>query len=178
MARLAYARGIACAGLWALATMAGLAQSALAAPKTAALMPFEIIVEDTLEGIPIASKAERDRLELMTRALAELLRASGEYALADTAPLAAEIEKQSPFFKCNGCEADIAKKLGAAYAITGLVQKGSASAANISVAIRDVATGELVRTAGITVLEASDEGWVRGVKRLTRNRLISGEAAK
>jgi hypothetical protein len=108
----------------------------------------------------------------MTAEVSGLLSGSGRYALADVAPHAAEIDKQSPFYKCNGCETDIAKKAGAALALTGLVQKGSASAASISIAIRSVATGELVRTAGITVLENTDEGWLRGVRRLVNSRLL------
>lgn len=148
------------------------------AVEKAAVFPFEIIIEDTLEGIPMANPAEKKRLQLLTSEVVQLLTGAGVYAVADNAPLAAEIDKQSPFFKCNGCEVDIAKKLDAEFAITGLVQKGSASAANISMAVRSVATGELVRTAGITVLENTDEGWLRGVRRLVKSRLIGEGASK
>ena len=152
--------------------------TAASASDRAALFPFEIIIEDTLEGIPMANPVEKKRLQLLTTEVAQLLTSAGTYVIADNAPHAAEIEKQSPFFKCNGCEVDIAKKLDAKFAITGLVQKGSASAANISMAVRSVATGELVRTAGITVLENSDEGWLRGVRRLVKSRLIGEGDAK
>lgn len=144
---------------------------AAAAEKTA-VFPFEIIVEDTLEGIPMANPAEKKRLALLTSETIALLAGSGKYVIADTTPVKAEIDKESPFFKCNGCEVDVAKKVDAQWAVTGLVQKGSASAANISIAVRSVATGELVRTAGITVLENSDEGWLRGIRRLVRDRMI------
>lgn len=143
-----------------------------AAAEKAVVLPFEIILEDTLEGIPMVKPDEKKRLALMTAETIAQLSGSSDYIITDTAPLAKEIDDKSPFFKCNGCEADVAKKLGADVAVTGLVQKGSASAANISIAVRSVATGELVRTAGITVLENSDEGWLRGVRSLIKNRLL------
>ena len=149
--------------------------SAAAAAEKAVVLPFEIILEDTLEGIPMVRPEEKKRLEMMTAETAAQLSGPGGYLLADPTPLAKEIDDKSPFFKCNGCEADVAKKLGAEIAVTGLVQKGSASAANISIAMRSVATGELVRTAGITVLENSDEGWLRGVRSLIKNRLLPQE---
>lgn len=158
---------------WVLAVIftAGFAGAVTAADK-AVVLPFEIIIEDTLDGIPMADPAEKKRLQLLTAEVTRLLSEAGTYAVVDPAPQAAEIDKKSPFFKCNGCEADIAKALGSAFAITGLVQKGSASAANISVAVRSVASGELVRTGGITVLENTDEGWLRGVRRLVKSRVI------
>ncbi len=126
----------------------------------------------------MANPAEKKRLQLLTDEVSQMLASAGTYAIADNSSQAVEIDKKSPFFKCNGCEVDIAKKLDAAFAITGLVQKGSASAANISMAVRSVATGELVRTAGITVLENTDEGWLRGVRRLVKSRLIGEGDAK
>lgn len=161
-----------------MAVWAAMACAAAHAAERAALFPFEIIIEDTLEGIPMAVPAEKKRLQLLTQEVAQMLSEAGTYAIADNASQNAEIDKQSPFFKCNGCEVEIAKKLEAKFAITGLVQKGSASAANISMAVRDVATGELVRTAGITVLENTDEGWLRGVRRLVKSRLIGEGGAK
>lgn len=143
-----------------------------------AIFPFEIIVEDTLEGIPIAKPAEKKRLMLMTEEVVKLLSASGRYVITDNGSVAAEIDKQSPFFKCNGCEVDVAKKVDATLVLTGLVQKGSESAANISVAVRSVATGELVKTAGITVLENTDDGWIRGIRRLIKNRMIEEGSQK
>ncbi|MEQ1711387.1 MAG: DUF3280 domain-containing protein [Hyphomicrobium sp.] len=160
------------------AAVLAVSTAVVGAAEKAAVFPFEIIVEDTLEGIPMANPAEKKRLHLLTSEVVQLLTGAGVYAVADNAPLAAEIDKQSPFFKCNGCEVDIARKLDADFAITGLVQKGSASAANISMAVRSVATGELVRTAGITVLENTDEGWLRGVRRLVKSRLIGEGASK
>lgn len=162
----------------ALAVSAAMLGASANAAERAALFPFEIIVEDTLEGIPMAVPAEKKRLQLLTQDVAQMLSAAGIYAIADNVSQAAEIEKQSPFFKCNGCEVEIAKKLDAKFAITGLVQKGSATTANISVAVRNVATGELVTTAGITVLENTDEGWLRGVRRLVKSRLIGEGEAK
>lgn len=157
---------------WAGA-VAGSLSVATAADKLA-VFPFEIIIEDTMEGIPMANPAEKKRLEKITAETVQLLTESGQYRIVDNTPLAAEIDKQSPFFKCNGCDVDVAKKLDAALVLTGLVQKGSATTANISIGVRSVATGELVRTAGITVLENTDDGWVRGVRRLVKSRLIDG----
>lgn len=148
------------------------------AEETLAVLPFEIIVEDTLEGIPIAKPAEKKRLQLVTAEVVQLAAASGRYKVADTTPVAADIEKESPFFKCNGCEVEVAKKVNAGVVLTGLVQKGSETTASISFALRSVATGELVRTGGITVLENSDEAWIRGIRRLVKSRLLGEDATK
>ena len=161
-----------------LVTAAHSAAAAAEPPQRIVVFPFEIIIEDTLVGIPMAQPADVKRLALLTAEIREMLKASGKYEVVDTTPIAAEIEKMSPFFKCNACETELAKKVGATLTLTGLVQKGSASAANITFGMRDVATDAFVRTGGITVLESSDEGWLRGLRRVVKSRLTEEGAGK
>ncbi|MEL7049180.1 MAG: DUF2380 domain-containing protein, partial [Pseudomonadota bacterium] len=75
-------------------------------------------------------------------------------------------------FKCNGCDADLAKKVNATQAITGTVQKSSATLMNISIFVRDVASGEIVNSMAVSVRQNTDAGWLRGVRWLVRNRLV------
>jgi hypothetical protein len=137
----------------------------------AAVFDFDLI-DTSQEG---ASGAMRDdearRLALMGEALRRML---GERGLAavDLAPARARIDKARPVARCNGCDLDLARELGADLAVTGFVQKVSNLILNINVAIRDARTGAIVRAGSVDIRGNTDESWSRGISYLVRNRLF------
>jgi hypothetical protein len=95
------------------------------------------------------------------------------YELVDSAPVADEVAKRRPLRDCNGCELDLAKRLGANLAAFGWVQKVSNLILNINLQIRDVATGRLVQAASTDIRGNTDESWEHGIRYLIKNRLFA-----
>jgi len=162
-----------------------LVASAQAAPARAGqaaatvVLPFDMLVEAfSPEEIPMPKPAEKKRLSVLGAEVKRMLGESGRYQILDETPLAKEIDDKSPFYKCNGCEVDIAKKLDGTLVVTGLVQKSTESMLNISLYMRRVSDGEAVATVAASVMENTDEGWIRGVRRAIKSRLLNEDTRK
>ena len=94
----------------ALAILAGTLPGTPAAARPYQAAVFDIELLDTSQEAGAGERADQTRrLQLVSEELRKLLAASGQIALVNLAPKAAEIEKQSPLFKCNGCDEDLAK---------------------------------------------------------------------
>lgn len=157
---------------------------ATAGPK-AAVMPLDF-VDQTAEGAltadplmvlatPKASPAEVKRLALAGDVLTRLLGERFGYEFVDLAPLASEIKQAAPFHKCDGCEADIARKAGAAVAVSGNVQKITLMIINLNLVLRDAASGEVKLSATVPLRDNSDDGWLRGVRRAVEEMQLAAK---
>jgi hypothetical protein len=154
----------------ALVTLA--ATSAVAQdPITTAVFDLELI-DTSLEGeIKGKNAAESARLRMASDRLRRELVATGAYVLVDRTPAASAVKAAGFLHGCNGCEADIARELGAEIAMTGTVQKVSNLILNINVFVTDVATRKRIGAASVDIRGNTDESWARGVSYLVRNRL-------
>lgn len=150
---------------------AALASPAVAAPKVA-VMPFEIR-DAEIQGDPFAMPKEDDlaRLKIVAEELKSLMQKSGRYDVIDLSAYAADIEKASPFYKCNGCEVDVAKKIGADVVVTGFVDKVSDALMSLQVFERNAASGELQKAGSAEIRGNTDELWLHGIRYLWKNRL-------
>lgn len=139
---------------------------------TVAVFDFELL-DTSLEGEEFGAKtAESERLVLISDLLRKMLSESGRYVPVDTAPAQAEIEAAGYLRSCNGCDAKIARSLGAERALTGLVQKVSNLILNINLYLRDAESGELLQVMSADIRGNTDKSWSRGVSWLVRNRLL------
>lgn len=156
-----------------LPSLWGVAEAAPA--RKAAVFPFEVpdVIEQG-EFLPKPSK-EGPKIALATDELRKLLAASGRYEVIDLAALATEIKAAQPLHKCNGCEADLAKNAGADVLVVGLVEKASDVLLNMTIEIRDVASGKAERVGSIVVQGNTDDMWLRSVRWLCKNWLLSEE---
>jgi len=149
--------------------------TALAAPK-AIIFPFDLIDQSQQFEIGVMPKGidpeEKRRLGIITEELTKLIKESGRYDVVDPAPIAAEIEEKSPVWKCNGCEDDLAKKVGAQFAFIGTVRKASDVLFTVSVYIRDVAKEKVVKQASGEIYGNTDAMWLRAVRYLVAKRLF------
>jgi hypothetical protein len=129
---------------------------------------------DFLDTSPAAGSGEHGeemrRLALVTDTLRRMLSERGVAAI-DLTPARERIQKAAPLTKCNGCELDLARDLGAELAVTGLVQKVSNLILNINVAVREVGSGRTIRAGSVDIRGNTDESWLRGMSYLVRNRL-------
>ncbi len=160
--------------LWlTLALFVGLWQPAAAEPAVrAAVFDFELI-DTSLEGEMSGQRAdEQQRLKMISEQLRRQLSESGRYVVVDEAPAAQAIAEAGYLHGCNGCEADIARALGAELAITGTVQKVSNLILNINIYLRDAKSGESLGGMSADIRGNTDKSWSRGVSYLVRNRLL------
>jgi hypothetical protein len=114
---------------------------------------------------------EARRLTMVSDTLRRMLAERG-IAVVDLAPARERIGKAAPLSRCNGCDLDLSRELGAGLAVTGFVHKVSNLILSINVAIRDVRDGQTVRAGSVDIRGNTDESWSRGISYLVRNRLL------
>ena len=163
--------------LFVLALLAGLfagpvAATAVEHPTPVAVFDYELY-NVSLEGeTKGATPAEQKRLRLISDLLRRQLAESGVFVIVDTAPAATAIKAAGHLYGCNGCEAEIARSLGADFAFTGTVKKVSNLILVINLYVRDAATEKVILAFSVDVRGNTDKSWSRGVSYIVRNRLL------
>ena len=145
------------------------AAPATAAEQSVALFEFNL-VNTSLEP---TRPDETTRLAGLKQIATEEFAKRG-VALVDTAPVAADAAKVNSLHDCNGCELDLARKVGAELAAVGWVQKVSNLILNVNMQIREVESGRLVRAGSVDIRGNTDEAWRRGIVYLFQRRLYPG----
>jgi hypothetical protein len=142
-----------------------------AAETKAAVFPFDFHdAQQEGELFPQNDPEDLRRLQVAADELKSLMQKDSRYSVVDLSSKAKEIEAAAPFYKCDGCEAPIAKDAGADVAVTGYVDKLSSASLNLQVVVRDAKTGELKKTMSAAINGNTDDLWVRGVRYLWKNR--------
>ena len=163
--------------LFLIGWLLAFASAAMAAQKTA-IFPFELI-DDSQEGEANGVRADQTkRLQLITDELKKLVAENGRFEPVDLTPIMPQILEKQPLYKCNGCEDDLAKKVGATKALICTVQKVSNLILNINVYVRDVNAGKITREFSVDVRGNTDESWLRSVKYLAKNRLFGDQGQR
>lgn len=139
------------------------------ADGTIPIVVFDLeLIDRSLEGRHPDHDARR---ELTTRSLRELFARDGRFRLMDPAPAAETIDRLGPLHGCNGCEADIARSLGARYAVLSRVQKVSSLILGMEITVVDARTGDTVQLEKVSIRGDTDESWIRGVRYMFRHNL-------
>jgi hypothetical protein len=119
------------------------------------------------------NEAEHARIAMLSDYFRELLVETGRYEPVDLSPVEAELElNQQDVFRCNNCEAPMARKLGVEHSFTGAVQKLSVLVQTIIIRETDATTGEVIALYQTDIRNNTDEAWRRGLKWLVENRLM------
>lgn len=146
------------------------------ADQKAIIFPFDLIDITQQFEIGLMPKGiapeDKRRLGLISDELTKLIRKTGRYEVLDPEPIADDIEKAAPVYQCNGCEDDLAKKVGADVAFIGTVRKASDVLFTVSVYIRDVNNGQVTRQASGEIFGNTDAMWLRSVRYLVDRRLF------
>ena len=147
-----------------------------AAPATAAtkaaVFDFELI-DTSLDGASGVKPEETARVARASAQLRERLAARGQFELVDMAPRAAAA-KAANLQSCGGCDAVMARELGAKLSFTATVQKVSNLILNVNVFVRDADTGQQIGVMSVDIRGNTDESWTRGVDYLVKNQLLPG----
>ncbi len=147
--------------------------AALAAEKRkTAVFDFELI-DTSLEGeVNGVRPDESQRLAMISELLRNKLEESERYVIVDHSPAAERISDAGYLHGCNGCEARIARDLGAELAVSGTVQKVSNLILNINIYVRDAASGKRLRAMSADIRGNTDQSWSHGLKYLVKNRFL------
>jgi hypothetical protein len=145
---------------------------AQADPPKAAVFDFELL-DTSLQGeMDGPRRDEQQRLIRASEQIRKGLAESGKYTILDIAPVNAAAHAAN-LQACGGCDVDLAQKLGADLAITGVVQKVSNLILNLNIYLRDARTGRLVTSVSADFRGNTDESWQRTASYLLRNRLLA-----
>lgn len=155
--------------LFAVSLLAmAVSQAQAAEPLKAAFFGIELI-NTSLEKV---SAEEETRIANLEQQVREAMLATGRYEFVDISPVAEKADKYAHIANCNGCDSRLATELGADLAVTGEVQKVSNLILNISVYMRDAATGVMVRGGTVDIRGNTDVSWNRGMRYLLKNRVL------
>jgi hypothetical protein len=145
-------------------------RASVAAERPVAVFDFELI-DTSLDGEMNGPRAdERSRLAMISRDLRARLADSHAVRIVDIAAVDASAHAAN-LQACGGCDARFAAQVGATLAITGTVQKVSNLILNMSIYVRDVASGRVVAVMNADMRGNTDESWSRTLAWLVRNRL-------
>jgi hypothetical protein len=140
------------------------------APVKIAVFPFE------LEDLGPASKGgENPHLAQSTAEAKKQLTESGRYTLVDTAGADMQAAKGQALRDCGGCEAVIARQLGADQALTGVVSKISNTEYVIKLQVSDARTGEVISKYTSELRMGADYSWSRGVRWVMQNQMLAAK---
>jgi hypothetical protein len=147
-------------------------------PIKLAVFAFEL--DDFSAGGPIAGESplETARLRRVTDQARQLLAQSGLFELVDVGAATNEHVKAHWLRKCNGCDADVARELGAGMSFVGFFRKISVMEQYLEFRIRDARTGALVNVSQTDLRGETEESWSRAVAWLIRYRLVEPELAR
>ncbi|HEY9536067.1 MAG TPA: DUF3280 domain-containing protein [Kiloniellaceae bacterium] len=154
--------------------------SAAAAPAPTAVAVFDVELYDTsLEGeLRGRDPAESARLGQITALLREAVETRPDMVVIDVAPLRERLAALPALYSCSGCEAKLARELGAAQSITGYVYKISTLILYITVAVRDTESGRLLEKASVSIRGNTDESWRHGMQALLDRYLFKPERGR
>jgi hypothetical protein len=144
------------------------------------LAVFDFELDDFSAGGPIAgeSPVETARLHAATLQARRFLAESGLFEIVDVSGAQNEEVKTHWLRKCNGCDAAIAKRLGADMSLVGVYRKVSIMEQNLNMLIRDAATGEVMKATQADLRGETDESWSRALAWMLKHRVVEPELAR
>ncbi len=147
--------------------------AALATPAPVALAVFDFELEDTTAASAGASAAsDASYMAEVTGSVREALGQSGRYRIVD---VSVEAERGRALRDCGGCEAAIAKELGADQSLIGVVRRVSRTEYTLGFQVRDARTGTVLTRGDSGLRMGADYSWKRGAVRLVSDRLIESQ---
>ena len=144
------------------------------APIKIAVFDFELEDLSPAAVSPSKPAAGATTLEKVSNAAREELAHSGRYIVIDASKVDAKSVAQKTLRDCGGCEADIARQLGAQQSLIGLVSKATQTDYYVVIRIRDARTGRILDQQEAN-FAGDEQGWASGVRMLIRHQVLPGK---
>jgi hypothetical protein len=151
-------------------------QADAVAPVKIAVFDFELEDFSGGGGIVPESDQDREQLRLATETVRRLLTESGRYSVVDVSHADAPEVAAGSLHKCDGCDAAIARKLGADQSLVGIVNRVSRMEYGVTFQLRDALTGKAVSVERTDLRMGANYSWDRGAAWLIKNRLLEKQA--
>lgn len=145
---------------------------AASAPIPLAIFDFELEDFSAAAGTDSADAAH---LANVNETVRQLFAQSGRYKLIDVSSADAAVVRDHALRDCNGCDADIALKLGAEQSLVGVVSRISRTEYVVKFQLRDARTGAVVASGDSGLRMGADYSWSRGAARLLQDRLLDNQ---
>jgi len=177
--RIRQARQRATTGFGPLAILAlGLAASCIARAEGAPAAPikiavFEFELEDLSPAAALLNKTTNRAvtLEQVSSEARRELAESGRYSVIDASKADAKAVTSKSLRNCDGCEAGIARQLGADQSLIGVVRSVTQTDYYVVIQIRDARTGKLIDQQEAN-FAGGEEGWPTGVRMLIKHQIL------
>jgi len=153
-------------------------KSGAAAPVKVAVFDFELKDFSGGAGVIPESDQDREQLRLATETVRRLLTESGRYSLVDVSHADAPEAIAHTLDKCDGCDAAIARKLGADQSLVGIVNRVSRMEYGVTFQLRDARTGKLLSVERTDLRMGANYSWDRGAAWLVKNRLLENQSER
>ena len=140
-------------------------------PTLTRLAVLDIELTGDLGG-PELAKEHAARVQAASTHLREELRRTHLYEVADNSPAQDMIERLQAvqyLHKCNGCDLDIARALGAQQVLVAWIHRVSNLILTLNFEIRDVATGNASVRSSFGFRGDNDAAWTRAIEYLVRD---------
>lgn len=147
------------------------ADAPVATPVKIAVFEFELVDASPSAALLGKSTVDAASMDKVTSAAREELTRSGRYSVID-ASQASPKPTERPLRDCNGCEAGIAVRLGAAQSLLGIVKIATQTDYYVVIQIRDARSGKLIDEQGAN-FAGSEEGWPSGVRMLMKHQVLA-----
>jgi muconolactone delta-isomerase len=115
------------------------------------------------------------RLQGTVARIRTVLGQNENYTVVDAEQVRALVRARDPnqsLHRCNGCELELGRALGADWVLVGWVQKVSNLILNLNVLVRDVGTGANIATAFVDLRGNTDKSWARATDYLLDTILL------
>jgi hypothetical protein len=139
------------------------------------LAVFDFELEDFSGGAELVGETPDDtaQLKATTAEARRLLAQSDRYALVDISSSGSEPAKKHSLRWCNGCDADIASKLGADQSLVGVISRISRTEYKVQIQVRDARTGEVIFHRQSELRMGANYSWSRGAVSLIKSSLLA-----
>jgi hypothetical protein len=147
------------------------ADGAAAPPVRIAVFDFEL--DDTSPAAALLNKTT-NRTATMDKVSSEARRElaeSGRYIVIDASKADAKAVTSRSLRNCDGCEAGIARQLGADQSLIGVVRSVTQTDYYVAIQIRDARTGKLIDQQEAN-FAGGEEGWPSGVRMLIKHQIL------
>ncbi len=137
-----------------------------------AVFDFELLDFSGGAGLVPESDEDRKDLQQATEDVRHLLVQSGRYTLVDISGVSDPAATSRQLQKCNGCDAAIAKTLGADQAFLGIVTRITRTDYAVTYQLRDAKTGKIIDVEQSDLRIGANYSWNRGAKALVQAKLL------
>jgi len=146
------------------------ADASAARPIKLAVFPFELLDFSGGGAIIPESAEDRKALQESTDAARKLIAKSGRYTLVNEET---SDTPKGPLRECGGCEAKLAKGLGADQSFLGIVTRITRTDYAVTYRLRDTKSGEMIDVGQTDLRIGANYSWDRGAAWLVQNRFLN-----